>query len=148
MRPDKLYAPDMPDEAEMTIYIMKGNDIRLSQCIITYLNHPEIVELWDEFRNETPVGKTSVLYRDYNRNNGAWSINVNTTDENKMIDIQTELIKYVSCDEFTIYQSPNGYLIVFSTDKNFSEILDFLMSKPEIYSDEMQMIPIAWETKH
>lgn len=147
MRPDKLYAPDAPDKSKMTIYIMKDNDIRTSQCIFAYINHPEITKLWDEFRSETPVGKTSVLYRDYNRDNGAWSISVNTTDENKMIDIQTELIKYVNCNEFTIYQAPNGYLIVFDTDKNHSELIDFLFSQPDVYSDGMQMIPIAWETK-
>lgn len=148
MRPDKIYAPDMPDESEMTIYIMKDNDIRMSQSIIAYLNHPEITKRWDEFRSKTKVGNISVLYRDYNKDNGAWSIYLNTTDENKMIDIQTELIKFVNCDEFTIYQSPNGYLIVFNTNKNQSKLLDFLFSMPEIYSDGMQMIPIAWETKH
>lgn len=148
MRPDKLYAPDAPDKSELTAYVMKDNDIRVSQCIFAYLNHPEITKMWDKFKNETPVGYTSVLYRDYNKDNGAWSICLNTTDENKMIDIQTELIRYVNCDEFTIYQSPNGYIIVFHTDENQSKLLEFLFSMPKVYSDGMQMIPVAWETKH
>lgn len=148
MRPDKLYAPDAPNEAKMTVYIMKDNDIRMSQSIIAYLNHPEINKLWDEFKAETKVGKTSVLYRSYDKDNGTWSIALNTTDENKMIELQTELIKYVNCNEFNIYPSPEGYLVVFNTDKNQDKLLEFLFSTPKIYSDGMQMIPVAWETKH
>ena len=64
-----------------------------------------------------------------------------------MIDIQTELIKYINCDDFTIYPSPEGYLVVFSTNKNYYDILDFLLDIPEVEPDVWKMIPIAWETK-
>lgn len=147
MRPDKIYAPDAPDKSELTVYVMRESNARLSQSILAYLNHPEITKLWDEFKSETNIGNTSVLYREYPKENGAWSINLNTTDENKMIDIQTELIKYVNCDDFTIYPSPEGYLIVFNTNKNYYNILDFLLDIPEIEPDMWKMIPIAWETK-
>ena len=147
MRPDKIYAPDAPDKSELTIYIMRENNGRLSQTIFAYLNHPEITKLWNEFKSETNIGNTSVLYRDYPQENGAWSINLNSTDENKMIDIQTELIKYVNCDDFTIYPSPEGYLIVFNTNKNYYDILNFLLGIPEVEPDMWRMIPIAWETK-
>ena len=147
MRPDKLYAPDMPDKSKVVVYTMRESNGRISQTIFAYLNHPEITKLWDEFNAETNPGNTSVLYRTYNMDNGGWSINLNTMDENKMIEIQTELIKYINCNDFAIYQSPDGYLIVFSSNKNQSELLDFLFSQPDVYSDGMQMIPVAWETK-
>lgn len=147
MRPDKIYAPDMPDKSKVAVYTMRESNGRISRAIFAYLNHPEITKLWDEFKAKTNVDNTSVLYRDYDFVNGSWSINLNTTDENKMIGIQTELIKYINCDDFTIYQSPEGYLIVFNTNKNQSKILDFLIAIPEVEPDMWRMIPIAWETK-
>lgn len=147
MRPDKIYAPDMPDKSKIVVYTMRESNGRISQAIFAYLNHPEITKLWNEFKAETNVDNTSVLYQDYDFVNGSWSINLNTTDENKMIGVQTELIKYINCDDFTIYQSPEGYLIVFNTNKNQSKILDFLIAIPEVEPDMWRMIPIAWETK-
>lgn len=191
MRPDKIYAPDMPDKSQTVMYLMTETSQKPSKNIVTYLNDPQVYNTWYGFKNDTNKGDTAILYKSFKRidhkklnhnimlklltedfnttvaelidglpqcvndapnnaydtDNQSWSIKIDTTDENKMIEIQTKLIQYISCNDFTIYPSPEGYLIVFNTQKNKDELYDLLYSIPEIRPDIYQMIPIAWETK-
>ena len=88
--------------------------------------------------------------KDYNTarcvGNNSWSVRINTLDENKMIEIQTEIIKYINCNDFNIYQTPDGYQIVFNTDACQYEIMQILREYYYLPNLEM-MLPIAWQTK-
>lgn len=76
----------------------------------------------------------------------SWSIPINTFDENKMIEIQTEIIKYIKCNDFNIHQTPNGYQIVFNNDTCQYEIMQILREHYYLPNLEL-MLPIAWQTK-
>lgn len=79
-------------------------------------------------------------------NDNSWSVPINTLDENKMIEIQTEIIKYINCNDFNIYQTPNGYQIVFNTDTCQYEIMQIL--REYYYLPNLELfLPIAWQTK-
>lgn len=76
----------------------------------------------------------------------SWSASIDTLDENEMLDIQTKLLKYINCNNFTIHQTPNGYQFVFNTNENQYDIQDMLetYSNVKIYET---LIPVAWQTK-
>lgn len=76
----------------------------------------------------------------------SWSTPIYTLDENKIIEIQTKIIKYIDCKDFNIYQIPDGYQIVFKNDNCQSEILQVIREYVEMPSLEL-LLPIAWQTK-
>lgn len=76
----------------------------------------------------------------------SWSRPIFTLDENKIIEIQTKIIKYINCNDFKIHQIPDGYQIVFKNWEHSDEIMRILKQYPETRSYEV-MLPIAWQTK-
>lgn len=88
-------------------------------------------------------GTYGTMYKDIEK---SWSARVDTLDENEMLDIQTKLLKYINCNNFTIHQTPNGYQFIFHTDENQYDIRDILETYSNVKLYE-QMLPIAWQTK-
>lgn len=88
-------------------------------------------------------GTYGTNYKDLEK---SWSASIDTLDENEMLDIQTKLLKYIDCNNFTIHQTPNGYQFVFNTNGNQYDIQNILetYSNVKIYET---LIPIAWQTK-
>lgn len=76
----------------------------------------------------------------------SWSASINTLDENKMLDIQTKLLKYIDCNNISINQTPNGYQFIFHTNEHQYDIRDILETYSNVKLYET-MLPIAWQTK-
>lgn len=88
-------------------------------------------------------GTYGTMYKDLEK---SWSASIDILDENEMLDIQTKLLKYIDCNNFTIHQTPNGYQFIFHTDENQYDIRDILETYSNVKLYE-QMLPIAWQTK-
>lgn len=88
-------------------------------------------------------GTYGTMYKDLEK---SWSASIDSMNENMILDIQTKLLKYIDCNNFTIHQTPNGYQFVFNTNENQYDIQDMLetYSNVKIYET---LIPIAWQTK-
>lgn len=76
----------------------------------------------------------------------SWSASIDTLDENEMLDIQTKLLKYIDCNNFTIHQTPNGYQFIFHTNEHQYDIQNILETYSNVKLYET-MLPIAWQTK-
>lgn len=88
-------------------------------------------------------GTYGTMYKDLEK---SWSASIDTLDENKMLDIQTKLLKYIDCNNMSIHQTPNGYQFIFHTDENQYDIRDILETYSNVKLYE-QMLPIAWQNK-
>ena len=119
---------------------------RLNKCITTkliqndFLTTPQRlidIMLWN------CDGTYGTMYKDIEK---SWSARVNTLDENEMLDIQTNLLKYIDCNNMSIHQTPNGYQFIFHTDENQYDIQDILETYSNVKLYET-LIPIAWQTK-
>ena len=88
-------------------------------------------------------GTYGTMYKDLEK---LWSASIDTLDENKMLDIQTKLLKYINCDNMSIHQTPNGYQFIFHTDENQYDIRDILETYSNVKLYEL-LLPIAWQTK-
>lgn len=76
----------------------------------------------------------------------SWSASIDTLNENEMLDIQTKLLKYIDCNNFTIHQTPNGYQFIFHTNEHQYDIQNILETYSNVKLYET-MLPIAWQTK-
>jgi hypothetical protein len=88
-------------------------------------------------------GTYGTMYKDLEK---SWSASIDSMDENMILDIQTKLLKYIDCNNFTIHQTPNGYQFVFNTNGNQYDIQDILETYSNVKLYE-PMLPIAWQTK-
>ena len=88
-------------------------------------------------------GTYGTMYKDLEK---SWSASIDSMDENMILDIQTKLLKYIDCNNFTIHQTPNGYQFIFHTDENQYDIRDILETYSNVKLYET-MLPIAWQTK-
>ena len=190
MRPDKIYAPDVPKPKQTMLYTMINTDGTCKKTTLACLNSPSIMDIWNQFINKLQTNDTAILYQsiyeidvrrlnkgitmnlirndfhttpqdlidmlvlncdgtygnNYKDLEKSWSASIDTLDENEMLDIQTKLLKYIDCNNFTIHQTPNGYQFVFHTDENQYDIQDILETYSNVKLYE-QMLPIAWQTK-
>lgn len=190
MRPDKIYAPDSPNQKQTVLYKMVNIDGTREQKTLACLNSPSVMDQWNNFVNKLQTNDTAILYQsiyeiDVRRLNKciatkliqndflttpqrlidimlcncdgtygtmykdlekSWSASIDTLDENKMLDIQTKLLKYINCDNMSIHQTPNGYQFIFHTDENQYDIQDILETYSNVKLYEL-LLPIAWQTK-
>ena len=173
MRSDKIYAPDAPKPKQTMLYTMINTDGTCKKTTLACLNSPSIMDIWNQFINKLQTNDTAILYQsvyeidirklnkgitmnlirndfhtttNYKDLEKSWSASIDTLDENEMLDIQTKLLKYIDCNNFTIHQTPNGYQFVFNTNGNQYDIQDILETYSNVKLYET-LIPIAWQTK-
>ena len=63
MRPDKLYAPDSPNQKQPMLYKMVNIDGTREQKTLACLNSPYVMDQWNNFVNKLQTNDTAILYQ-------------------------------------------------------------------------------------
>ena len=63
MRPDKLYAPDSPNQKQTMLYKMVNIDGTREQKTLACLNSPYVMDQWNNFVNKLQTNDTAILYQ-------------------------------------------------------------------------------------
>ena len=123
--------------------IYKIDLLKLNKAVIKQLCYDNFCSTPDK------IIETMSYFADANsrcKDDESWSMPIFTLDENKIIEIQTKIIKYINCNDFKIHQIPDGYQIIFKNEDHSYEIMKILKQYQETRNREV-MLPIAWQTK-
>lgn len=63
MRPDKIYAPDSPNQKQTMLYKMVNIDGTREQKTLACLNSPSVMDQWNNFVNKLQANDTAILYQ-------------------------------------------------------------------------------------
>lgn len=63
MRPDKLYAPDAPNQKKIMLYTMVNMDGTCKQNTLACLNDQSVVNQWNNFINKLQANDVATLYQ-------------------------------------------------------------------------------------
>lgn len=63
MRPDKIYAPDVPKPKQTMLYTMINTDGTCKKTTLACLNSPSIMDIWNQFINKLQTNDTAILYQ-------------------------------------------------------------------------------------